>query len=102
MEMPRIQYASSADGTKIACATFGSGPPILLVDALNAGSLEEGLTAGFSVFYQPLAAKGRVLVSDWRNTVLSGPADRFSLAALVDDVCAVVSHFELVHFDMWA
>ena len=39
--MPRVRFARSADGTKIAYSTLGDGPPLVLMPAILFSHLEK-------------------------------------------------------------
>jgi pimeloyl-ACP methyl ester carboxylesterase len=93
MDAPRIRYATAADGTNIAYALVGSGPPLLIVDAFVSGSLEARLgRARLTDFYASLASARMLICFDWRNGGLSGRATDFSLRSLTGDIAAVLAH----------
>ena len=98
-----IKIARSADGTVIAHATSGEGPPLL-----RAGQFLTHLKMDWdSEVRRPtldrLGTHFSLTRYDQRGTGLSGsPATDFSLARLVEDMLAVADDAELDSFDIWA
>lgn len=98
-----IKIARSADGTVIAHATNGQGPPLL-----RAGQFLTHLNMDWdSEVRRPtldrLGTHFSLTRYDQRGTGLSGsPATDFSLARLVEDMLAVADDAELDSFDIWA
>ena len=98
-----IKIAQSADGTVIAHATSGAGPPLL-----RAGQFLTHLNMDWdSEVRRPtlerLGTHFSLTRYDQRGTGLSGsPATDFSLARLVEDMLAVADDAELDCFSVWA
>lgn len=98
---PRIQYATSADGTSIALMSAGEGEPAMLrtpVGFLN--QFESDLEApGARAFDEALARTCQVVRYDMRGTGLSERGARdFSLAAQTADIAAVADRLQLQQF----
>jgi pimeloyl-ACP methyl ester carboxylesterase/DNA-binding CsgD family transcriptional regulator len=92
MNPPDIQYARSADGTRIAFSVLGSGPPLILVtDPFSAMNGALRFFTEPATFLQALAANHTVVYYDCRG---SGDSDRkvddFSIAAMSHDLEAVI------------
>jgi pimeloyl-ACP methyl ester carboxylesterase len=103
MVTPRIQYALSEDGTEIAYAEFGVGPPLVLLDSFLSGGLDVRLQSRrATAFFAALAANRRVIAFDWRNSGLSGPATTFTIENMLSDVESVTRHVGAERFDLWA
>ena len=99
---PQIRFCTSADGTRIAYATAGKGPALVLVPPWGANvemiwELPDGRAALESL------SRGRLYVSYDRRGVGGSQreVDDFSLEAHVADVAAVVDHLKLEQFDLW-
>ena len=92
---PQIRFCTSADGTRIAYATTGEGPPMVFLPGWM-GTIERNLD-----FLNPLA-QGRLLVTfDRRGTGASQrDVDGVSLETEVADFVAVVDCLELKTFDL--
>jgi pimeloyl-ACP methyl ester carboxylesterase len=87
---PRIQYAKTSDGVNIAYAEFGEGPPLIVVG--SPGLCHALSYKVFEYFYQPLAARFRVVDYDSRGSGLSDrDAIDFSMEAMISDLEAVVA-----------
>jgi len=99
---PNIQYATTADGVKIAFWTVGSGRPLVLTPLTPLGHIQmEWRIPGFRRWYERLAEQ-RMLIS--YNSRGSGLSDRdpedYSLSAHVRDLEAVVDRADLKDFDL--
>ncbi|MEW2915337.1 alpha/beta fold hydrolase [Leisingera sp. JC11] len=98
-----IKVARSADGTVIAHATSGEGPPLM-----RAGQFLTHLNMDWeSEVRRPtldrLGAHFSLTRYDQRGTGLSGsPATDFTLERLVEDMLAVADDAELDRFPIWA
>jgi len=101
MEGPHVRYATALDGTRIAYAVIGSGPPLFLLDSFtNAGlSARPGRDASF---YETLAANRSLVLFDWRGSGQSGPASEFTIASLASDIESVAHGAGLATFDLCA
>ncbi len=99
---PQIRFCTSADGTRIAYATLGEGPPLVYVTGWG-GSMElEWEHPDGRAWFEGLA-QGRLLVRFDRRGL--GASQRevedFSLDAQVADIAAVVDQLDLERFDLW-
>ena len=100
MDSPHIRYATSTDGTEIAYAVLGSGPPLVFT-ATFLSPLSVRLSGQrFVSFYETLAGKRTLILFDWRGSGLSGPAREFSLGSFAGDLKSVVDHLALAYFDL--
>src|SRR5712692_8600108 len=97
---PRIQYAKTSDGVRIAFTVVGQGPPLVTcgdISDAHAQLMWEQSPSG--PFYKQLATRHAVIKYDPRGFGLS---DRhvtdFSLDARVAGVEAVVDQLELNRF----
>jgi len=102
---PQIRFCTSADGVRIAYATLGEGPPVVVV-AGWAGNLElEWQHPDGHAFLEGLG-RGRSLVLFDRRGVGASQreVDDLSLHAQVADLAAVVDQLKLERFDLvaWA
>ncbi|MCH8298006.1 MAG: alpha/beta fold hydrolase [Chloroflexi bacterium] len=98
---PQIRFCTSADGTRIAYATLGDGPPLLEVPGWGYSlELNWGHPNG-RVCLERLAY-GRLYVSlDRRGAGASQrEVDDFSLESQIADLAAVVDHLQLERFDL--
>jgi class 3 adenylate cyclase len=98
---PRIQYAKTKDGVKIAYSVIGDGPPLVVVSSLW-GTLHmrrrfDGWERSFDAFNR------RLVFYDGRGTGASehGISD-YSLRAQLTDLVTVVDHLELEKFPLYA
>jgi class 3 adenylate cyclase len=74
-----------------------------MIDGFFTGGLDIRLGAPFmAAFYETLAEMHTLIVFDWRNTGLSGPASDFRLSKLVGDIESVLAHAGIERFDAWA
>jgi class 3 adenylate cyclase/pimeloyl-ACP methyl ester carboxylesterase len=99
---PQVRFCTSADGTRIAYATMGDGPPLIFVPPWAAviGRDWEYPDSRASL---ESAAGSRQLVSFDRRGVGASQreVDDFSLEAQVADLAAVADHLGLEQFDLW-
>ncbi len=99
---PQIRFCTSADGTRIAYATLGEGPPLVFVPPWG-GDMGRDWT--YPECRAPLesVSRGRLFVSFDRRGVGASQreVDDFSLDAQVADVATVVDHLGLERFDLW-
>ena len=98
----QIRFCTSADGTRIAYATLGEGPPLVYITGWGSNmELDWELPDG-RAWFEGLA-QGRLLVRFDRRGL--GASQRevedFSLDAQVADVAAVVDQLDLERFDLW-
>jgi len=99
---PQIRFCTSADGTRIAYATLGEGPALVLVPPWGANLERDCEHPDCNAFLQRLS-RGRLYVTFDRRGVGASQweVDNFSLEAQVADVVAVVDHLKLERFDLW-
>lgn len=97
-EIPRIQFATTADGVRIAYTVAGEGPPLVITPGwVSHQELEWQSRIGD--FHRRLARSHRVILFDGRGTGLSDRrVDDVSLNARLKDLEAVVDHLELERF----
>jgi pimeloyl-ACP methyl ester carboxylesterase len=79
---------SSTDGTRIACSTSGSGPPLVLVHGTGADSKRWGRVV------PALSEHFTVYACDRRGRGASGDAPAYSLMREVEDILAVLAALE--------
>ncbi len=104
MDAPSVRYATASDGTRIAFATRGEGPPLvyLTIPAISHAELAWGVPE-LAVGFRVLTAGHRLISVDLRGSGLSTrKASDYSVEAFVDDVAAVVDALGLEQFDMVA
>ncbi len=99
---PQIRFCTSADGTRIAYATLGEGPPLVFVPAWG-GNLELIWEHPESRACLESLARARLIATfDHRGVGASQrKVDDLSLEARVADVAAVADHLGLKQFDLW-
>jgi len=99
---PQIRFCTSADGTRIAYATLGEGPPLVQVGPWG---VDVGRDWGKPDCRPALdsLSRGRLYVAFDRRGVGASQreVDVFSLEAQVADVAAVVDQLGLERFDLW-
>ena len=95
----QIRFCTTSDGVRIAYATAGEGPPLVLITAWVGHLQFEWSHAETREFYEGLA-RGRLLVRfDKRGTGLSDrQAEDFSVEARLRDLQAVVDALHLERF----
>ncbi|MDO8615192.1 MAG: adenylate/guanylate cyclase domain-containing protein [Dehalococcoidia bacterium] len=95
----QIRFCTTSDGVRIAYATAGQGPPLVLITAWVGHLQFEWSHAETKAFYEGLA-NGRLLVRfDKRGTGLSDrQAEDFSVEARLRDLEAVVDALRLKRF----
>jgi pimeloyl-ACP methyl ester carboxylesterase/DNA-binding CsgD family transcriptional regulator len=101
---PRIEYASTSDGVRIASFAVGDGTP-LLISATPPWShvSQEWRIPAVGAWTRELSSHLRVIRYDCRGTGLSDrEATDFSVEAQVRDMEAVVHYYNLDSFALWA
>jgi DNA-binding CsgD family transcriptional regulator/pimeloyl-ACP methyl ester carboxylesterase len=100
---PQVQYARTADGVRIACWTLGEGEPVVFLPNYPGGMLAEWSIPISHAWYERLAQRWKLIQFDHRGSGLSdrGVAD-LSFEAMLLDLEAVISHFGLDTFAVWA
>ncbi len=93
---PQIRFCTSVDGTRIAYATMGEGPPLLFVTTWSAAPIERG-------FYSQVMTQGRRFVTFDRRGIGSSQRDveEISVEAQALDMAAVADELQLDRFDLW-
>ncbi len=101
MEPPQIRFCTSADGTSIAYATLGEGPPLVHVSSWPTNIEADWERPDGRTFLEGLA-EGRMLV--WPIRRGDGASQRdvedFSLEAQLADLNAVIDGLRLERFDL--
>ena len=98
---PQIRFCTSADGTRIAYATMGEGPPLIHIPAWGTNIELDWQTQG-RAWFQDLARGRRLVWFDRRGTGASQRDVRdFSLEAHVADLGAIVDHLRFERFDLF-
>ncbi len=99
---PQIRFCTSADGTRIAYATLGEGPPYVHIPSWGENLELDWKHPDAHAFLESLS-RGRQYVSFYRRGL--GTSQRevedLSLEAQVADVEAVVDRLQLERFDLW-
>ena len=89
---PRVEYARAPDGTTVAFAATGSGPPLLLPSLPFSDFLDEWAVPPLQAAYERLAAHFRLIQHDGRGT---GHSQRdiggLTFEAMLADLGAVLS-----------
>jgi pimeloyl-ACP methyl ester carboxylesterase len=79
-----VDFVTSADGTRIAFETSGTGPPVVLLGGACYGAKAWAAAAGF------LAPQRTVYAVDRRGRGASGPVDGYRTEREVEDVLALL------------
>ncbi|CAN7720659.1 alpha/beta fold hydrolase [Variovorax sp. LjRoot290] len=88
---PDIRYVSSLDGTRLAMATWGSGPVTVCV-SMHLGDWMDAPTVGTEHWIRLFAQHGRFVRYDVRGCGLSArEPERLSFDACIEDLEAVVA-----------
>lgn len=100
MPEPTIQYATTADGVRIACSITGGGDPVVYVPPAPFSHLREELAIPeHRAFFDALAARYALVRYDGRGSGLSDRSAVYeSLDTYVLDLEAVVNHLGLQRF----
>ncbi len=96
---PQTRFCTTPDGGRIAYATFGQGPPLMIANGCWL-SLSHDLDEGFGgPFYRTLAQNHTVILYDRRGTGLSD-RDRtdFTVESDYSDLAALVNHLDVEQF----
>ena len=97
---PQIRFCTSADGSRIAYATLGDGPPTMQISAWGT-NIELDWQAGGRGWYEDITRSRRLVWLDRRGTGASQrDVSDFSLEAHVADVTAIVDHLGFERFDV--
>jgi class 3 adenylate cyclase/pimeloyl-ACP methyl ester carboxylesterase len=99
---PQIRFCTSADGTRIAYATMGDGPPLVCVPPWGASLEGQWEDPDSRAFLESLSQRRLYVTFDRRGVGASQrEVDDFSLEAQVADVAAIADHLHLEQFDLW-
>jgi class 3 adenylate cyclase len=96
---PRIQYARTGDGIRLAYFAIGSGTPLVMMPAPMSNILGEWHVPGAQEFHENLG-RGHTLVRyDARGMGLSDrEVTEFSVDTFIEDLKAIVDHLKLERF----
>ena len=95
----KIRFCASADGTRIAYATCGSGPPLLLVQLWNRHLEYDWDSPVWAPWLSLLARHHTLIRHDWRGCGLSDRERvQFSFDKYVEDLDAVIAAAGLDRF----
>ncbi|MEX2158073.1 MAG: adenylate/guanylate cyclase domain-containing protein [Dehalococcoidia bacterium] len=99
---PRIQFATTSDGVRIAYATLGEGPPLVYMPEW-VSHIEIEMNGLSGPYISRLARNHTVLLYDGRGTGLSDRnASDFSVESRLRDLDAVVEHAGLEEFVLFS
>jgi len=102
MTEQQIQFCYSADGTRIAYATIGDGPPLVSVFSFPTNLEMDWSRPETRAWLERVAARHTLVRFDRRGV---GASERkvsdLGLEAQVEDLAAVVEHLKLKHFPLW-
>ena len=104
MNPPAVQFATTADGLRIACCESGTGLPFIFLPLpFNNLRLMWRQHTDRSLF-EPLAARFRLIQYDARGMGLSarGLTEEHSYDDYLLDLEAVIEHFAIDRFVLWA
>ena len=101
IDAPRIRFATTEDGVRIAYTASGEGPPLLMTPGWV--SHQESEWQGPSgEFNRRLAQQRQLVLFDGRGTGLSDRSiDDISIGARIKDIEAIVEHLDLQHFALY-
>ena len=102
---PQIRYVRSADGTTIAVATMGSGPPLVLARGIGHWTGMEGDMADTrrAAAFEELSTQRTLVRYDPRGAGLSQrDVDDVTLAAHIADLRAVIESLKTKSVGLWA
>jgi class 3 adenylate cyclase/pimeloyl-ACP methyl ester carboxylesterase len=98
----QIRFCTSADGTRIAYATLGEGPPLVMLQGWGTSLELDWQHPNGRAFFERLALGRRLVNFDRRGCGASQrEVDDLSMEAQVADVVAVVDRLQLEQFDLW-
>ena len=87
-----------AGGVKFAYRSIGAGPPLLLIDGLEATMSNQWDPAGLA----SIAGEHRVIIYDHRGVGLSrGDLSQMSIAELADDAARLIRALHITASDVW-
>ncbi len=98
----QIRFCASADGTRIAYADLGEGPPLVAVFSWATNLEMDWERPESRAWLERVAGQRRFVRFDRRGEASSQrEVEDLSLAAHVSDLAAVVDHLELGQFALW-
>lgn len=98
---PQVQFATTRDGVRIACAAFGAGPPLVRVSQTRWDYFHAWYAAvgPYRAMVDQFAEQRTLITYDARGTGLSQrDAINYTLEAQILDLEAVINHFHLNEF----
>lgn len=100
---PQIRFCTSADGTRIAYATYGSGPPLVYANNYVVSVDAQLSIPEARVFYDALAARTTLVIFDRRGAGASTrEVDDLSPEAEARDIAAVAESAGLGEFTLFS
>jgi class 3 adenylate cyclase len=100
---PQFRFCTSADGTRIAYATYGSGPPLLYANTWVLSMDAQFRIPEARAYFDALAARAQLVIFDRRG---SGASERdvedLSPEAEAQDIAAVADAAALRDFTLFA
>jgi pimeloyl-ACP methyl ester carboxylesterase len=98
----QIRFCTSADGTSIAYADLGAGPPLVVVFSWPTNLVLDWEYPQSRAWLERIAARQRFVRFDRRGVAASQrDVEDFSMAAQVADLAAVVDHLQFEQFSLW-
>jgi class 3 adenylate cyclase/pimeloyl-ACP methyl ester carboxylesterase len=100
---PQFRFCTSGDGTRIAYATYGSGPPLLYANTWVLTIDAQFRIPEARAYFDALAARTTLVIFDRRGTGASArDVDDLSLEAEAHDIAAVADAVRLRDFTLFA
>jgi class 3 adenylate cyclase/pimeloyl-ACP methyl ester carboxylesterase len=100
---PQYRFCTSSDGTRIAYATYGSGPPLLFVNTWVLSMDAQFTWPDARAFFDALADRAGLVILDRRGTGASQrEVEDLSPEAETEDIAAVVEAAGLTEFPLFA
>jgi class 3 adenylate cyclase/pimeloyl-ACP methyl ester carboxylesterase len=100
---PQFRFCTSADGTRIAYATFGSGPPLLYANTAVLSIDAQFAVPEARAYFEALAARTSVTIFDRRGSGASARnASDVTPEAEASDIAAVADAADLQDFTLFA
>jgi pimeloyl-ACP methyl ester carboxylesterase len=100
---PQFRFCTSADGTRIAYAVYGSGPPLLYANTYVLSMDAQFTLPAARAYFDALAARTTLVIFDRRGTGASArDVDDLSPEAEAGDIAAVAAAAALRDFTLFA
>ena len=97
---PQTRFCTTPDGVRIAYATVGDGPPLVVANGWLV-TMEMGKLYEFAAFAEAHARERLLILYDRRGLGASQrDVEDLSLEAHIADLSAVVEHLHLERFDL--